>query len=250
MSRTLLIDGDIVAYQFAAAAEETMEMEGGVIALHADPAVAKENADAWIASCLRKLEGTHAVVVLTDSTNWRKKVLRTYKDNRSGTRKPLILSHVRQHLIDNHGAKIKPGLEGDDVMGILSTHPTLIKGEKIIVSADKDMRTIPGLFCRYGIGEGNAIETITEEMADHFHMIQTLTGDPTDGYKGCPGIGIKKATTILSSGPAWPAVVEAYEKAKLTEEDALVQARVARILRHTDFNFHTGEPILWSPRPA
>ena len=29
--------------------------------------------------------------------------------------------------------------------------------------------------------------------------------------------------------------------------DALVQARVARILRNTDFNFKTKEPTLWTP---
>jgi hypothetical protein len=29
---------------------------------------------------------------------------------------------------------------------------------------------------------------------------------------------------------------------------ALAQARVARILRNTDFNFKTKEPILWTPQ--
>jgi DNA polymerase-1 len=41
--------------------------------------------------------------------------------------------------------------------------------------------------------------------------------------------------------------VEAYAKKNLTADDALVQARVARILRHTDYNFKTKEPILWTP---
>ncbi len=33
-------------------------------------------------------------------------------------------------------------------------------------------------------------------------------------------------------------------------EDALQTARVARILRHTDYNFKTKEPILWQPTSA
>jgi hypothetical protein len=36
----------------------------------------------------------------------------------------------------------REGLEGDDILGILATHPTLVRGEKIIVSIDKDQDNI------------------------------------------------------------------------------------------------------------
>jgi DNA polymerase-1 len=42
-------------------------------------------------------------------------------------------------------------------------------------------------------------------------------------------------------------VVAAYEKAGLTEEDAIVQARVARILRYEEFNQKKEEVLLWNP---
>ena len=42
-------------------------------------------------------------------------------------------------------------------------------------------------------------------------------------------------------------MVRPFKKAGLTEDDALVQARVARILRAEDFNFETQEVILWNP---
>jgi hypothetical protein len=73
---------------------------------------------------------------------------------------------------------------------------------------------------------------ITEAQADRFHMIQTLTGDVTDGYPGCPGIGPVKAEQILNVRETVPAgadpsrircrryvacCVEAFKKAKLTE---------------------------------
>ena len=47
----------------------------------------------------------------------------------------------------------------------------------------------------------------------------------------------------------WDAVVEAFTfKAGLTEADALKQARLARILRWSDWNSETKTPILWSPK--
>ena len=45
----------------------------------------------------------------------------------------------------------------------------------------------------------------------------------------------------------WSPVVAAYEKAGLTEEDALRQARLARILRWSDWNAEKKAPILWAP---
>jgi hypothetical protein len=43
----------------------------------------------------------------------------------------------------------------------------------------------------------------------------------------------------------WEAVVAAFEKAKLTEADALVQAQVARICRASDYDFKTKKVKLW-----
>jgi DNA polymerase-1 len=42
-------------------------------------------------------------------------------------------------------------------------------------------------------------------------------------------------------------VVAAFESKGLTEEDALVQARVARICRASDYDFKTKEVKLWNP---
>lgn len=93
--------------------------------------------------------------------------------------------------------------------------------------------------------------------ADFNHLFQTLTGDVCDGFKGCPGIGPKKAGNILgvatdSDGHffrdvAWDAVVATYEKKGLTEADALVQAQVARICRAEDWDADKREVKLWSP---
>jgi DNA polymerase-1 len=150
----------------------------------------------------------------------------------------------------------RPGLEGDDVLGILATHPTLIPGEKIVVSLDKDLRSVPCTLVNYGgIVNPKIKETppqiITVDEADRFHMQQALTGDRVDGYPGCPGVGPVRAARILGGcttiSEMWVRVVHAYQEKGLGEEIALQNARVARICRAQDYNFTTKEVILWTP---
>ena len=43
-------------------------------------------------------------------------------------------------------------------------------------------------------------------------------------------------------------MVKAYEKADMTEEDALLTARLAYILHDKDYNEETKEIKLWEPR--
>jgi DNA polymerase-1 len=46
---------------------------------------------------------------------------------------------------------------------------------------------------------------------------------------------------------AWDKVVEAFEKQGKTEEEALVQARLARILRTENYNMRTKVIKNWKP---
>jgi DNA polymerase-1 len=137
------------------------------------------------------------------------------------------------------------GLEADDVLGILATEPT--NEERIIVSIDKDLLQIPGKVSR----DGKTYEEISEDEANYWHMMQTLTGDSTDGYSGCPRVGVKTAQKILGDHiqvpllDLWMRVLAAYAKVGYSTDEALAQARVARILRHNDYNKETGGIKLW-----
>lgn len=256
MKRTLLVDGDVCVFQACAATNVISEFDGEQM-IQSNNEEAKASLAFALNKIMENLSGTHMIIAISDPTSgyWRKEILPTYKGNRKGM-KPLGYSGIRQWMINNYNVKFKPTLEGDDVLGILSTHPSLVKGEKIIVSVDKDMYTIPGLFCRNLNGNWD-IENISPSQADYNHMLQTLTGDTTDGYTGCPGVGPVKARAILAekrfSGglftvkQAWPFVVAAFEKAGLTEADALVQARVSRILRWDEYDYNTKKGILWTP---
>jgi DNA polymerase-1 len=244
--RTLLLDADVIAYQAASSVEVATHWGDGYWTWHCDENEVKAAVHHQIDQIMEGLDGDEYKLCLTDSEgNFRKSVLPTYKGNRANVKKPLVLKSIKEWMIEELGAYFRPGLEGDDCMGILATSK-VIKGEKIIVSIDKDMKTVPGLFCRnLTRGEYEVVE-ITEEEADYWHLFQTLTGDTTDGYAGCPGIGPKKAEAILAD-PTWEAVVAAFENAGLNEAEALIQARVARILRASDYDFKKKEPILWTP---
>jgi DNA polymerase-1 len=133
-------------------------------------------------------------------------------------------------------------LEADDVMGIYATKHS----GNVIVSPDKDMRQIPGKL--YNLED---TITITPEEGAKWHLIQTLAGDQTDGYSGVPGIGVKRAETLFNKeGYSWATVVKAFEDKGLTEEDALLNARLARILTIEDYDTEKNEPKLWTPEAS
>jgi DNA polymerase-1 len=106
------------------------------------------------------------------------------------------------------------------------------------------MRQIPGDL--YDLSEG--VVTITKEEGDRWHLIQTMAGDQTDGYAGVPTIGVKRADAILTErGATWKTVLETFLEKGLTEEDALKNARLAKILQVENYDFTNQEPRLWSP---
>jgi hypothetical protein len=206
--------------------------------------------------------------------NWRNKVLPSYKQHRKTSIRPELLYPLKDHLKNDYPSYRKATLEADDIMGILSTHPKLIPGRKIIVSEDKDMKTIPGWL--FNPRKDAKPRLVTLEEADLYHLEQTLTGDTTDGYKGCPDAGKEKFKElaenpyvleayehVFKSGPRkglteirynkvptdslWKAIVSQYEAKGLTEFHALTQARVASICRHTNYDFKKKEVIYWSP---
>lgn len=240
MKRTLLIDGDIVAYRYSSTVEHEVDWGDDVWSLWSDAKEAKQLILQYLDHLVEATAADDFIFTFSDKDNFRKTIYPDYKHNRKGKRKPTCYKGIKTWLEAEYESIEMPGLEGDDVMGILATSGQY--EETVIVSEDKDMKTIPGLLWRAA-----EMENISEEYADYYHLYQTLVGDATDGYKGCKGIGDKRATDILSKDPTWEAVVKAYEKAGQTEEEALVQARLARILRASDYNTKTQEPILWTP---
>lgn len=244
---TALIDADILAYQAAAGAEVPTKWDEDLWTLHASEEDAQNRFKDHLFSIVEKVEASSFVLVFSDSRNWRKEVLPTYKANRSDVRKPMLLRVVGKWAMSQFPFELWENLEGDDVMGILATSKKYKPGQTVICSLDKDLKTIPGRHYNFGKDEHFNIDL---EQANYWHMFQTLTGDSTDGYSGCPGCGPKTAQKILDAlhpEDYWKGVVKAYTAAGLCEEEAVVQARVARILWSTDYNPKTKQVKLWNP---
>jgi DNA polymerase-1 len=269
MPGTLLLDADIIAYKVSAANEKAFDFGGPELCRTSDLGAAIDCARDCIADLRATLGVADVIVCLSDpKNNFRKAIYPNYKSNRKGVRKPEHLMTVKDWLAENYQTYLRPGLEADDCMGILATHPTLIKGDKIMVSEDKDMKTIPGLL--FNPRTDTKVRTITKRDAARAHFIQTIVGDTSDGYPGAPGVGpksefVKRLEAAREPASEWHTVLAAFEKAgfagklpgvdptvvgwdKLAHEAALVQARLSRILRASDWDFKKKCPILWSPR--
>lgn len=246
---TILIDGDLLVYKSAISCEVPTQWEDNLWTLHADGNQGISKLKNEIDYLIDKLKADKVIVALSSKNNFRKTVLPTYKSNRKKIRKPIIYKNLLEWTNNNYECFSHEGLEGDDVMGILATSGE-IQDELILVSSDKDMKTIPAN--HIGLDEDDKVSSITPKEADYWFMMQTLTGDSTDGYSGCPKIGKVSAQRILADvkhdiNLMWEKVVDTYKKAKLTEEDALVQSRLARILRKQDWDEVNKKPILWRP---
>lgn len=239
----LIIDGDIYLYKIATACVNEVQF-GDEIYSSVNETEMRDDFDKFIDTLIDDMTGSFRklkVIAFScpSSEGFRKKLYPEYKANRV-QKKPLGFKKLKEYVKKTYPTLEIPQLEGDDVLGILATQPDT---DYTIVSIDKDFLTIPGNM----ILQDQPFKQ-TPEGAVYNHYLQTLEGDRTDNYPGCPGIGKVKAAKLLKeNGVKWSTVVGAFEKAGLTEEDALVNARCARILQYSDYNFQTKEPILWTP---
>lgn len=234
----LLLDGDIIAYTAATKAETPVNWGEGLWTLHAYEQDVKADIDEAVSKLLAQADCTDVVTALSDKDNFRKTVCSTYKANRKNIRKPMLLQYAKDYMYEAYNGVIWKNLEADDVLGIMGSEDK----DSIIWSLDKDLKTIPGNHLIDG-----EIISISEEEGDYWFYFQTLIGDLTDNYSGCPKVGAKTAEKILAHDCSWNAVVVAYMKAGLSEEVALEQARLARILRTGEYDLSTGEVTLWTP---
>jgi DNA polymerase-1 len=180
-----------------------------------------------------------SILFFSDSTNFRKTIDPDYKGHRN-RKKPCGYRRVINKLKEEYQVVTMPTLEADDALGIYATK----EEGHILCSPDKDLRQIPGQL--YDLTQD--VSTITPEEGRRWHLIQTLAGDQTDGYGGVPGIGIKRAVALFDKeGYSWKTVVSAFAEKDLNEDVALMNARLAKILQCTDYDFTNQEPRLWTP---
>ena len=236
----LLIDADYFFYRAATTAEEEHEYNEELTVIVGDFKKGKGIIKREMNNLMQKFDTDDVLLCWTDRKNFRKTVDPEYKGNRT-KRKPCGYLKLKNWGMEYYPSMMKEGLEADDVLGILSTSG-IIDQPFVLVSPDKDMLQIPVRV--YNLKDEF---DVTPEQAKRKVYEQCLCGDQTDGYSGCKGIGIKKATQILDKvkdGNYWPAVVAAYESYDQTEADAIRNLQLCKILQADNWDSVNKKPIL------
>ena len=247
MKTTILLDGDCVVYRTGHGCQEKFEW-GDTESIVADKDHTLSTVDSFIYDLKKDLEADKVVVCLSDHRNFRKELNPDYKANRDPSKRPVYYQDIRDHFFANYNTVMLPRLEADDILGILATHPSA-PDKRIITSLDKDLLQIPGYVYNYTKPD-EGIHEVSEEESYWLFMFQTLMGDPVDNYKGCHRVGEKTALKLLNKAQEagenlWEFVVKTYVQRGHPEEDAVLNARMARILRYGEYDMKTQEVKLW-----
>ena len=241
----LLLDADMLLYQTVAACEVEIEWCPDIITTHLPVKEAQLMFNDLLDLKRRQAQSDRFTLCWTADQNFRKDIEESYKGNRAGNhrRKPVGYLAIRRWAEQQFPSECWHRLVADDVLGILTTRH---QDQVVMWSGDKDLKQIPGLH----LDNEGKIYNISSLEADVFFYRQILTGDSTDGYPGCPGVGPKTAEKLIPSEgftetSAWRTVIAQYKKKGFGADYALTQARLARILRDSEYTFD--ELQLWTP---
>lgn len=248
--RVAYFDADQLQYRFAFKHQDKITKE-------VDTQKALEDVLNYINNILYALNADQAVMVFSTGLNFRKYLNRCYKYKRGDKDKPMLLSVIRQHLIDNFKCVMHDWLEADDLLGIIMTQPQNSE-ERILVSYDKDLRSIPGLHYNPEMKCGTdnrSLIMINEFEAEMEFWKASIAGDNVDCYTGIPLLGknfieehaIPTLTALPDKLSRFEWVVERFAWAYLNKEYALRQMRMAYILHYEDFDLEKNSIKLFNP---
>ena len=225
---TLLIDADWLVYSSCCACEEDTRWNEWQHQLTSDVRNCLNMIDNRLDVYRTIASGKHDIVMcFTSYPTFRHEIFPEYKINRIGKRKPLALKSVIKEVKQRYETVAYENLEGDDVLGLLATNGRY--KDPIIVSVDKDMRTLP---CK--LIADDSIEHITNKKADRHWFEMSLAGDAGDGILGIKGMGMVTASKTLAKTPdtkeaLWSKVQETYTKKGYTIADAILNLSLIHI---------------------
>jgi DNA polymerase-1 len=255
------VDADILAYRSCVSVEHDVvwDEDTGLHVVFSDEKQAKAVLNDLILSInkavIDKFEGIAFDInwiycLSSPEGNFRKELDPTYKANRKTKLKPLCYGEVVDYLKTFFGAHSVPKLEGDDMLSLFTSYDQTIEGvNSVLVTIDKDLKQVPNTWI-YDFVKDEWFWTGDEAEAERFHAYQTLKGDLTDGYSGCPKIGEVKAWKLvegLSGKELWDTVIEQYKKAGKDYDYFLTQARLAKMLTGKEYDCKLSKVRLWTP---
>ncbi|GCE65715.1 5'-3' exonuclease [cyanobiont of Ornithocercus magnificus] len=243
----LLVDADVILYSACLSAEYDLEYNEylTVVASYFDDA--RRHVERQLHYIKRRFDAQNSNLILffSGENNFRKELSTQYKSQRL-RKKPCGYWRLLKYLEGTYHTQRWPRIEADDAIGIYATSAPPYTC--IVISPDKDLRQIPGQLFNPNTNE---LSHISPTDGARWHLIQTLAGDRSDNYPGCPGLGASRATSLLDKkGYSWQNVVKAFALKNLDQDTALLNARLARILTKNDYDFKLQRPILWKPRAS
>jgi len=235
MSKIALIDGDSILYKVGFALEEELEDAEGNITYYVDFTNAKDFIDGLIDGILFNTDCDECELWLGErGTNFRYKLSESlkdlYKHNRKESRKPDKYKEMLAYIKKKYKSMSPLNCEVDDVVCYKKAESP---DKYVLCAIDKDV-LYQSVGTHYNYGKDEWV-TVTHEEAIYYSFLQTLTGDVTDGYKGCPNIGPVKAKKLLgdpgehSERTLWAKVLLAYRKAGLGRTEAYTTMRLANM---------------------
>ena len=145
--------------------------------------------------------------------NFRKEIKQpytVYKGKRKD--KPPQFRALKEYIIEKYKPIMHDGLEADDTISIEANEYIKQNRLYMLITIDKDLKTIGGLF--YNLMYNNLIAVSTIDAIEFFHE-QLLTGDTVDNIPGIEGVGKVKAGRILKDKnikEQFESIVNAYKK--------------------------------------
>ena len=217
-----IIDGDILVYQCAFAAQfsvyKELDASGQETGFayrkksqapkdsHTVPMTVFEDAqkatdalDSAMAAIIRATKADEILVFLTEGECFRHRLTDDYPDDLKykGNRKsekPRYYQLMREILSQKYSAIRVKDYEADDAMSIMHVNYNERKIESVICTIDKDLLNTPG---RHYNPNSGTFSDISPKVAVKAYMLQILTGDVADNIKGIKGVGPKKGLKIL-----------------------------------------------------
>ena len=245
MKNKAYIDVELFTYRHACANEYEYELCDGIWSYDCRINDAKFGVDAEIQRLDKLLPDYEMVMALGSSTNFRYSIEPSYKSNRRKYRRPAGYAKLREWISETWPIVTFQNLEADDAIGVS------VRKNDVIVSGDKDLKTIPGLH----LIDDNIVR-VTEREADMHFYKQILVGDRADNFFGCPGIGdqnklfkTEEWLNAKSTFDLWKIVKREYDKAEKKDPgnvpDPWATGRLARILRQHEY--FSGDIVYWQP---
>lgn len=216
---------------------------------------------------LENLHPTHLAVCFDrKEPTFRKKAFKAYQAHRPETDKGLItqFATIRKVLEAFHIKTFdKAGYEADDLIGTLSTHAKGKVDQVVVVTGDKDQfqlindyvsvyLPVRGLSQAKLMGPRDVygkLGVYPEQVVD----LKALMGDPSDNYKGIPGIGPKTAERLLAKYKTYKAIYahladidkRIAEKLHAGKKSGDMSYDLAQIDTHVHFEYNFADMREW-----